>query len=593
MKKFIACLVSLLLLLSVCNVTLAWFVPGGTFMPPITATAVSHYFASGNGSKETPYVINKPVHLYNLAWLQDKGIFDDATYYFELGADVDMLAEDSTVSGAVPPIGTSAHPFRGYFDGQGYTISNLWVSSDPTDWAEKPGNAEEVDIGTDIGMFGSVVKNESDVTYVGNFYLRDAEVTTHVSTCNAGVAAGNLDASMSMVGVVNAKIDAKPGVEIHSQFSLVGKTSTGVNWADAPSDIQSGGGNLTIQPNNTADDTDPYYIYKAFSSGGSLLSDKQAVPGALEGTAYFYKTMTPGSIGGNGAQGVHFYNDANMGYSDTTISDVNFTSNALPADATQEESDFWAYYQSYYKSARFIKMGGTPNLTTIMNNGTSLDGLENGVWFKPKAAGQCALSFIHTTQSTDNYMSLYRFKRTTKVVNGETIETIEQGTLQEMQFILPKSLNNKNVVFYVVNLTKEDLGYEYVIGLGSAQQSNNAGFFYMMLAGSDENTGTATEGTGRILEKIDFLPAVPDYGTSADTVFASVHLPVLAINDEDTPGTTATRQTFYYAVSADDNLVHYYTDGTAVTMSEVAKPASGNYKESSADFFPRFERQNS
>lgn len=585
MKKFGACFLCLVILLSLCTTTLAWFVSGGTFMPPITATAVSHYFASGDGSKNNPYVITLPVHLYNLAWLQNKGVFDDATHYFQMDAEIDMLGANSSITGAVPPIGSSTHPFVGFFDGQGHTVSNLWVSSDPDDWAEKPVDADQVDIGSDVGMFGSVEKNENDVTYVGNFYLKNVEVTTHVSQCNVGIVAGNLDASMSLVGVVNAKIVAKPGVEIHSDYSLVGKTSTGVNWSDAPSEIQKGGGNLTVQPNNTADDTDPYYIYNAFNTGGSLKSDKQPIPGALEGTAYFYNTMTLNSIGGNGTAGVHFYNDASLAYSNRTISDLNFTSNSLPTDATQEESDFWDYYSSYAKSARFIKMGGKPNLSSIMTNQTSLDGLQNGVWFKPRAAGQCALSFVHTSQNSDNYMSLYRFKRATITKNGETIETIEDGSLQEMQFILPKSLGNKNVVFFSVNLTKDDLGYEYVIGLGSSNTTNNAGFFYMMLAGSDENSGAATEGTGRVLEKIDFLPTVPAFGTDASTIFTQVHLPVLAINTEENATLTSILQSFYYAVSPDDNLVHYFTDG-GVPMTEVAKPTSGSgYHENSADFF--------
>ncbi|MGN0783880.1 MAG: hypothetical protein ACI4M0_06025 [Christensenellales bacterium] len=584
MKKFTACFLCFVILLSLCASTLAWFVPGGKFMPPITATAVAKYFAGGDGSQADPYILNAPIHVYNLAWLQNKGVFDQETHYFKIDADIDMLT-GSEITGAVPPIGSTLHPFSGYFDGQGHTVSNLWVSSDPDDWAEKPSNAQEVDIGSDIGMFGSVVKRADGVTYVGNFYLQNVEVTTDVSECNVGIVAGNLDASMSLVGVVNAKITAKTGVEIHSDFSLVGKTSTGVNWSDAPSDIQ-GGGNLTVQPNNTADSTDPYYIYNAFnSSTGRLENSKQTVPGALEGSAYFYDTMTLNSVGGNGTAGVHFYNDATLTYSDRTISDLNFTSNSLPSDATQEESDFWDYYSAHAKTARFIKMGGTPNLASIMENGTSLDGLQNAVWFKPKTTGKCALSFVHTAQSTDNYMSLYRFKRVTVTsADGGTIETIEPGSLQEMQFILPKALNNKNVVFFLVTLGQEDLAYEYVIGLGSKQQSNNAGFFYMMLAGSDENSGTATEGTGRILEKIDFLPSVPAYGTDTSTVFTGMHLPVLAINTEENPTVTSAKQSFYYAVSTVDNLVHYYTDGV-VPMTEVAKPSGGNYKETSADFF--------
>jgi hypothetical protein len=50
----------------------------------------------------TPYIINAPIHLYNLAWLQYLGYFNQVDSsnvyqqktYFVLGADVDMASDN-------------------------------------------------------------------------------------------------------------------------------------------------------------------------------------------------------------------------------------------------------------------------------------------------------------------------------------------------------------------------------------------------------------------------------------------------------------------------------------------------------------------
>ncbi|MGN1039920.1 MAG: hypothetical protein ACI4QL_00660, partial [Candidatus Fimimonas sp.] len=320
MTKLTALFLCFLLLFSLGSATVAWFALGGSFLPPISATAAANYFESGTGTKDDPFIISAPIHLYNFSWLQNKGVFNETdengkqiTHYFKLKNDIDMY-NGSAVTGAVPPIGTTDQPFWGYFDGNGKTIANLWVSSDYNDWEQKPDNAASLNVGSDVGMFGKIAKNDDDATYVGNFYLQNVQVTTNVATCNVGIVAGTLDASMSLVGVVNAKIVAKQGVNITSDYSLVGKTGATVSWPDAPSDIGQGGGDLTIQPNNT-DDTSPYYIYKAFTTAGALRTQddegnayngRVPVPGSANGMAYFNSTITRDNIKG-GLNGVGYY----------------------------------------------------------------------------------------------------------------------------------------------------------------------------------------------------------------------------------------------------------------------------------------------
>lgn len=405
-------------------------------------------------------------------------------------------------------------------------------------------------------MFGYIEKNETDVTYVGNFYLENVEVTTTVSEVSetagyVGIIAGKVAGSLSKVGVINGKISAKSGAIPVSEYTLVGKTDDAVEWTDAPGAL-GGGGNLVIQPNTTSGDYDITQAFTSANSGATLKNSTQAVPGSIDGTAYFKNKITINAING-GLNSCSYYRGSINKYSATTVKyDGNQSDYKTDYDTTSTaQTDFNAYYTKYGSGAKTIKLSGKSNIA----NGVAIDSLTNCVWFKPQAAGICALAFAHQKNNTDDYMSLYRFKPSTS-------DPSVVGELEEMQFQLPRI--NKNVCFYGVELTKSDLGYEYVIALGTNDTANNAEFFYMMLAGADKTTGSANLGTGKVLEQIDFL-----YETPSD--FTSMHLPVLAINSGTTVSTNAL-QSFRFAVF-DDGNVHYYTDGN-VAVTEVVQAAS-------------------
>ena len=127
--------------------TLAWFSSSFTAVDEeILGSTKGAYFAGGDGSENDPYQIASPVHLYNLAWLQDIGYFNKdsndvypynqegtaynessvTTSYFVLNNDIDMTGWK------IPPIGTKKYPFIGQFDGNDHTISNLVTTNDET-----------------------------------------------------------------------------------------------------------------------------------------------------------------------------------------------------------------------------------------------------------------------------------------------------------------------------------------------------------------------------------------------------------------------------------------------------------------------------
>ena len=132
MKKGLAiaclCLCASACLLGGLSGAAAWFVEKATVSSQsgLVGESQGAYFARGEGTSSSPFIINKPIHLYNLAWLQYIGYFNDenAPYYFAL----DPLDDQTTLDMAgwvLPPIGTSLYPFIGNFEGNGETIANL------------------------------------------------------------------------------------------------------------------------------------------------------------------------------------------------------------------------------------------------------------------------------------------------------------------------------------------------------------------------------------------------------------------------------------------------------------------------------------
>ena len=135
-----------------CVATFAWFdnsVGSLDFSTNFGGSSMAAYFNGGNGSQGTPYEIDNPTNLYNLAWLQYLGYFNlrsglnngRAQTYFKLTSNIDM-SEVASYLKALPPIGTSEHPFIGQFDGNNKTVSKLNVSNKREDYGVYPTNAK-------------------------------------------------------------------------------------------------------------------------------------------------------------------------------------------------------------------------------------------------------------------------------------------------------------------------------------------------------------------------------------------------------------------------------------------------------------------
>ena len=228
-KAMILALLSLGVVFSAAiTVTKAWFELVAVQEPGWDASSKGAYYAYGNGkprnnqNNDQPYGITKPIHLYNLAWLQYLGFYDKDndkdgtldTIYFELGADINM-------SGWIlPPIGTRKNPFIGNFNGNGYKITGLTVSNNLTDYNRKPYNIDTSDFPNNVnilGLFGVVGKYEG--TTLGSYGTQTNQIVntgisglTVKSTSNTslvGFAAGYLNGTLQGVAVNNSSFDLR------------------------------------------------------------------------------------------------------------------------------------------------------------------------------------------------------------------------------------------------------------------------------------------------------------------------------------------------------------------------------------------------
>ena len=148
------------------SMSFAWFFnTTADIVPNPTGEVITSYFHCGTGTEEDPYVITRPVHLYNLTRLyEDLAGFAEANNHFQLGYDLDNDGDlefysysDSGVYQSdysdrlnmnyyenFTPIGSEEKPFGGVFNGSSLTIDKLNISGEGI---------------SDIGVFGYVTKD--------------------------------------------------------------------------------------------------------------------------------------------------------------------------------------------------------------------------------------------------------------------------------------------------------------------------------------------------------------------------------------------------------------------------------------------------
>ena len=207
-KKLNAGILTLILLLSTFIVLI------------VLPTSSAEPFSGGNGTAEDPYQITHIEHLWNIR--------NNLSEYFILMNDLDFETDGSYLntdhkSGNITgsgwlPIGDWSDRFTGSFDGQNYTISNLFIGRDSSDY---------------VGLFGCT-DSGSEITNIG---LIDIDITGDNSVGGLAGINGEIISNCYSTGDVTGGGRRTGGLIGHN----FGSVSNSYSTADVEGYITTGG----------------------------------------------------------------------------------------------------------------------------------------------------------------------------------------------------------------------------------------------------------------------------------------------------------------------------------------------------------------
>jgi hypothetical protein len=145
---------------------------------------------SGSGTEASPYQIET---LNNLYWITQNST--EWSKYYEQTANIDATSTSTWDGGAgFTPIGYDYdHPFTGNYDGQNYTISNLYINRPSTDCIGLFGYSLALINITNIGLLNcDITGNNSTGSIVGYFATNSPTTATTISdSYSTGTISGN------------------------------------------------------------------------------------------------------------------------------------------------------------------------------------------------------------------------------------------------------------------------------------------------------------------------------------------------------------------------------------------------------------------
>lgn len=230
----------------------AWYTGRENSSVNLNGSSAGSYFAGGDGSSDNPFEINNARHMYNLAWLQSRGKLqnDENGYYFKVTASFSMIINDKKV--IIPPIGNDEYPFIGNFNGGGYTISDLVVSTDINKIYNGNFLGSSYKFSNAVGLFGMTAK--STISNIRNFILNDptVEATSTFTTGNSatskrtiGLAIGYVTKTASSIGVLKGKMSVS-STSYSTYNSILGGLAD-----DVESKVTGGGSNVVQSGGDT------------------------------------------------------------------------------------------------------------------------------------------------------------------------------------------------------------------------------------------------------------------------------------------------------------------------------------------------------
>ncbi|MFA6617259.1 MAG: hypothetical protein WCS68_02700, partial [Bacilli bacterium] len=271
------------------------------------------------------------------------------------------------------------------------------------------------------------------------------------------------------------------GINVNSDFSLIGQIGPHVSWDDAPGNLA--GGDLIIDPNN------PDSPFSPMTTGTRI------VEGSAIDTAYYISSLQVTAING-GINSLYKYNNkvvcttsTTMQVASTNVNPITMITSANYLNYVTEE--FYARVNAS-TTTKSVSFGAIPpsvapsfsnTLTLTLSDNSTIAVPRNTIWFKPLKGGVSGIAFFRQNQgSTEESISVYHFKRDgTNILN-----------FGEIRFAIGKNVGNKSVVYFDFEIpqTMVNENYEFLIGQSTTNPATTAGFLYLSLAGTDEDSGT-------------------------------------------------------------------------------------------------------
>ena len=226
----------------------------GVNVNPVSVTVTK----TGEGTESSPYLISSKKELELFA-AEVNGGNSFSGEYVQLTADIDLNSEEWT------PIGTKDYPFKGSFDGNGKTISNLCIKSPD---------------GEKLGLFGVVAKSDDSSVeqFIKDVTIHNVQITGKqeigaligfsetggneitLSDCHVtglvqitgNTQQGGLLGNTNIFKITSCSVDAEEGSFVKGKYSM--ETDNEKGEGD-----NSGGLIGLVEPNYYDDDVDEYY----------------------------------------------------------------------------------------------------------------------------------------------------------------------------------------------------------------------------------------------------------------------------------------------------------------------------------------------
>ena len=148
----------------------------------------AQFSGSGSGTESDPYRITNAIHLNQL-----RNFLNKENVYFKLMSNIDLedFLENENPSQGWQPVGTPSVPFKGILDGNGKTISGLWINRGSSD---------------QVGFFGSLNGTVKDLTLKGSFVKGKDNVGflagTSIATISNCKIEGNVNGNSQVGGCI-------------------------------------------------------------------------------------------------------------------------------------------------------------------------------------------------------------------------------------------------------------------------------------------------------------------------------------------------------------------------------------------------------